>query len=624
MCGIAGIFDGNRSLSDADYLQVDAMLNAQIHRGPDAAGTVITPHIALGHRRLSIIDLSDAGQQPMANETGTVQIVFNGEIYNYLGLRSELSSRHHFRSHSDTEVLVHGYEEWGISGLLQRLCGMFAFALTDCSRPSEPILYLVRDRLGIKPLYIYQSGGRSLFASEVRALLTTKEAAWTINFDAMAGFLAQGSVPAPATYVTGISSVKPAHYLTVSRTATTETRYWTLRHQHITPNWKETLSSLLPEVIRQHLVSDVPLGLFLSGGVDSTSLAALVSRVRPERITSLTLGFNEPEFNEAPAARRSATKFNTLHQETMIDCNTFMDHIPRFLASCDQPTSDGINTYFVSLATQLSGLKVVLSGLGGDELFLGYSHYRRIARSASLSAALEAAPRFLSSLLGRLPALYGTLSGKENWQRFGFVGNLPFDDAQYYLYRGFFPERQIAQLLQKSSAEVYHSLTGLTGLLSQEQCSEKEALNRFHHIEMTCYLHDQLLRDSDVFSMAHSIELRVPLLDHRLVELAAGIPVSKLLRRGMNKPCLVDAVNDALVTEFSRSEKRGFTFPFHKWMRKRADHLEPLALTGRVVDPAVARRLWQQFRAGRLHWSRAWALVVVETLAANLSYPDRG
>lgn len=620
MCGIAGVFDGNRLLVDTDEEQVDIMLADQAHRGPDAAGRHIVPHIALGHRRLAILDLSEAGRQPMTNENGSIHIVFNGEIYNYLELRSSLVTKHSFRSRTDTEVLIHGYEEWGIQGLLNRLCGMFAFAIADCSRPSEPVLFLARDRLGIKPLYVYSTGCRHLFASEMGALLKAGGTSWSLDPQGLAGFLAQGSVPAPLTYVSGIKSVAPSHYWTITRSTASQKRYWELSHSPLL-HPKEQLASLLPEVINQHLLSDAPIGLFLSGGVDSAALAAITSRVHPTRLTSLTLGFEDDAFNESPAAQVSATRFNTIHSETTITCQTFLDHIPRFLASCDQPTSDGVNTYFVSLAAKQLGLKAVLSGLGGDEIFLGYSHYRRLAAGATLWSALAHAPQSICGLIGKLPALGGSLMGKENWQRFDFFGHLPIEEARYLLFRGFFPPHLISLLMGKSSSEVYNDLSGLRGLLSDRQRLESDPLGSFHHLEITRYLHDQLLRDSDVFSMAHSIELRVPLLDHRLVELAAAIPFTQHLNQEMNKPLLVRAVNDPLVTEFSRAPKRGFTFPFEKWLRNCADALEPLATTGRAVDPAASRLIWKYFRTGRLHWSRAWGLLVMEHLASRLARP---
>lgn len=603
MCGIAGVFRFEAESQPGDLDAVRLMMDAQRHRGPDAEGIYSDAHIVMGHRRLSIIDLSEAGRQPMANADGTLQIVYNGEIYNFREVRGELrSGGNTFRSESDTEVLLQGYEKWGLDALLKRLQGMFALAIYD-RRGKAPCVLLARDRFGIKPLYYSFRNQTLVFASETKALAQSGLLDCETNREALAGFLLFGSIPSPATWYSHIRCLPAGHYLMAAGGNCVETSY----KQTGSPVGEASLSSILREVVAQHLISDVPLGIFLSGGVDSAALVALASRESATLLRTLTVRFDEPEYDESSVARQTAQHFGTQHQEVTVTAQDFIRELPCILQSMDQPAHDGVNTYFIARAAQQSGLTVVLSGLGGDEVFWGYPHYKWLAAPGGPLSQFSHAPAFVRRALVRGAAAYGRISGQERWLRADALAAEVTAPGLYRLVRGFFAPRQVARLLDATESEIIHiaeaALEPAAGSLPEQ----------FNALEMRNYLHNQLLRDTDAFSMAHSIEVRVPLLDHRVVQSAAASAADQKIAADRNKPLLVDAVNDPVINRLARSKKRGFTFPFAKWMLAQAATLEPLALQSQHLNRKAVSRLYHNFRSGRLHWSRAWALAVVGT-----------
>jgi asparagine synthase (glutamine-hydrolysing) len=613
MCGIAGLIRLS-GLSSDDVPAVTRMTAAQAHRGPSACGIHSDSRAALGHRRLSIIDVSAAAHQPMCNEDGSVWLTYNGEIYNHLELRSQLVSRgHQFRSRADTEVILHGYEEWGVEGLMEQLRGMFAFGLYD----SGLGLVLARDRLGIKPLYYYVSddAGLVLFASEVRALLKSGYVPSDRDPEALAGFLLAGSVPAPRTIVKRVSSLLPGHFLVWRDGHASNRKYWDL--SQAPPSRPEligdsiaTMRSMLQDSVSRHLMSDVPLGVFLSGGVDSGAVVAVASRVlasgaRP--LTTLTVTFDEQEFTEAQPTRDVANRFRTDHHEVRVTRSQFVTELPKILAAMDQPTNDGVNTYFVSKAAAEAGLTVVLSGLGGDEVFWGYGHYRWLAGGGRW---LARCPSLARMALVRAAATWGQVSGRDNWMRTTFLASGASSKELYLLMRGFFPPQHVMRLLEIDQRELDAAVERQFDGLPETPGDGASAVG-FNHLEFKRYLHDQLLRDTDVFSMAHSIEVRVPLLDHTIVEYAATIRPEFKIGNGINKPVLVGAVDDPLLLKAGAAKKRGFSFPMDIWMRESADELEEMAVSGDVLNRQAVQGLWTAFRAGRLHWSRAWAMSVL-------------
>jgi asparagine synthase (glutamine-hydrolysing) len=606
MCGIAGLARTG-AMAPGDPEIVGRILAAEAHRGPDGEGLHHDGRVVLGHRRLAIIDLSSDGLQPMANENGSLRVTFNGEIYNYQALREELTGHgHRFRTRTDTEVLLHGYEQWGIAGLLDRLRGMFAFALHDSARG----LMVARDRLGIKPLYYHAGPDLFIFASEVKALIRGGIVPDDRDRQALTGFLMAGAVPSPRTTMRAVRCLPPGHWGEWKNGALNLHKYWDLawppsKEADVSPG---ELRPLLEDVVRGHLLSDVPLGIFLSGGVDSAGLVALASRIRPREadpLVTLTVIFNERQFSEASPAAEVAKRFHTSHREVRVTEADFKKGLPAFLASMDQPTNDGVNSWFVSKAAREAGLKVVLSGLGGDEVFWGYKHYRWL-HSNAWATRLPGPVRSLASSLGYQ---WGSLRGRDNWMRMAWLKPAGSSERVYLTMRGFFAPDQVARLMDLNQSELNEAVEEHFGALGADSEPGAAAIN---YLEMKRYLHDQLLRDTDVFSMAHSIEARVPFLDHVLVErLWNAAPELKLDKtKAVNKPLLVRAIDDPAVSQAGLRSKRGFTFPMAGWMKTCAPELQEMAETASLGRTAV-RECWTDFSAGRMHWSRAWALTVL-------------
>lgn len=599
MCGVAGLIQLEPA-SQSDIDAVRRMTSAQRHRGPDAEGIYCGPGVVLGHRRLSIIDLSSKAEQPMGNEDGSVQVSFNGEIYNFSELREHLKTcGHEFRTASDTEVIVHGYEEWGIAALLEKLRGMFAFAIYD----RRVGLMLARDRLGIKPLYYASIGGKLLFSSEVKALMASGLVANQRDFDAIAGFLLTGSVPSPSTVIRGVRSLPAGHYLCWKSGTATLHRYWDLTYEARDGVSVEGLRERLKDCVARHMVSDVPMGLFLSGGVDSCALVVLAERLAPERLNTLTVVFEDGSLSEGSAAREIAARFRTRHREVMVTERDFRQELPRILSAMDQPTNDGVNTYFVSKAARESGLTVALSGLGGDEVFWGYRHYRMLSRGMRW---LGRCPGPVRRLLAAGAVAAGRMRGKENWMRLAYLKPRLSSESLYLSVRGFFAPMQVARLLGLSETEIS---AAVEKAFDFGHPAGTEGVN---YIEFKRYMHDQLLRDTDVFSMTHSLEVRVPFLDHEIVDYATSANASsKVAANGVNKPLLVAAVADPVVRAAAARKKLGFSFPMDRWMRGYSGELEEMSRGAGGMDSAEVRAMWKGFRAGRLHWSRAWALAVL-------------
>jgi asparagine synthase (glutamine-hydrolysing) len=618
MCGIAGSIRLGMPALAADREIVGQMTSMLSHRGPDGEGIHVAGPVVLGHRRLSIIDLSQAATQPMSNEDGTIWTIFNGEIYNYRELGAELRSRGHgFHSQSDTEILLHGYEEWGMAGLLRRLRGMFAFALYDARREragAQPWFYLARDRVGIKPLYYRLEDGRMLFASEVRPLRNALDVS-ELDGGALAGFLCLGSIPMPRTYIRGIHCLPPGGFLTIGPGGARVEQYWDLAYGS---GGARDLREIFRDTVERHLLADVPLGVFLSGGLDSGALVAAISRLRETPALTLTVTFPETEFSEGKEARQAAVTFGTNHLEVDVSDRDFLNQMPRILRAIDQPTADGVNTYFVSKAAREAGLKVVLSGLGGDEIFFGYKHYHLLMRAPLLMRAVAGLPAAVRQGLVSLVAPYAARRNQDRWGRWHYLSGRRLEEGLYLLFRGFFDSRTVCELLGISEAQLNGILEGEFGdIRRQQEDLPAGDIHRIHYLEMKRYLHDQLLRDSDVFSMAHSIELRVPLLDHVLVERCAHIAGKDKMSGAVNKPLLLDAAQHPALEQIAARKKRGFVFPFGRWMRRHASELEEMATSGGPLNRKAVQRCWQQFREGHTHWSRAWSTTVVAACSAG-------
>ncbi|TSC59877.1 MAG: asparagine synthase (glutamine-hydrolysing) [Parcubacteria group bacterium LiPW_15] len=552
MCGIAGAisFSAGQGSEDA----VRKMNARQKLRGPDDEGLNLFGHAALGQRRLSIIDLSSDGHQPMS--LGGLHITFNGEIYNFEEIKKELVLRGHaFKTKTDTEVILAAYKEWGKESF-SRLRGMFALALYDSEKEE---LILARDRYGIKPLYYAKIGEGLVFASTVAAIKESGLVEPNEDEEAKIGFLLFGSVPLPKTTFKEIRAVRAGHYLSFSKNGTEEVKYYDSLApflNKISPTKKEAVSrlrELLEESVRLHLISDAPLGVFLSGGIDSSVLAILAAGQRKEPLDTLSIDFKEQKFSEKRYREGVVAQIKSRHKEYLVGKEDFGAEKENILAAMDQPTIDGVNTYFVSRAAKEAGLKVVLSGLGSDEIFMGYHYFGR--------AALF---RFLQKLPLAFKWPLKIFSRRNGWAKLIYLyrgrGLMNF----YLSLRGLFSPAEIAEILKINESSVWDYVAKLEDSLPAKLASLHPA-DALSWLEVNFYMANQLLKDTDFMSMRHSIEARVPFLDHVLVEYLSSLPVSlKLSSRP--KELLISAMEEELPREVWDRPKMGFTFPMAEWL----------------------------------------------------------
>lgn len=620
------------------------MTAALQHRGPDDEGFLChdprTPGLALGMRRLSIIDLA-GGHQPIWNEARDIAVILNGEIYNYRELRDTLERcGHRFATRSDTEVLVHGWEEWG-EDLLAELRGMFAFALLDLRRrhSARPMLFLARDPLGIKPLYYAESDGAVLFASEVRALAASGRFARRLSPDALTAYLLFGSVSEPVTLLEGVYSIPPGHRMVLylpDRRRTPRARPWwdgrrspaardTLPPSSL-PEAARRLRPLLEDAVRSHLVADVPVGLFLSSGLDSTAIAALAARAEAG-LRSFTVAFPETEYNEAPVARQIAARCGISHEEVPLTGNDMLARLDEALTALDQPTMDGINTYVVCWAARQVGLKVALSGLGGDELFAGYRTFddtRRLARASLMARILPRLLRRASALLVERLAVFGTTPDAARKAAAAWRAPRALPHA-YFFARALLPPGELDKIVEPRLRRSALSPDGEAlmptwlGWLDRvaSDAGKLGPTAAVSWLELRTYMVSTLLRDTDSVSMDRSLEVRVPLLDRLLVEFVLALPEAARRRRGTQKALLVEALGDLLPPEARAQPKRTFTLPWEQWLRgplrARVEKSlnEPAPALAAHLRAGGFASIWQAFLAGRTSWSRPWSLYVL-------------
>jgi len=613
MCGLTGVYSLQPSTAELSR-KIGVMNAALAHRGPDDEGIWHEGGIALGHRRLSIIDLSAAGHQPMHSADGRYVLVFNGEIYNFRSLRAQLGE-YPYRSRSDSEVLLAAYARWGVD-CLSRLQGMFAFAIWDRTQES---LFLARDRLGIKPLYYYQDETRLAFASEIRALLASGWIPARLNEPSLVDYLRYQTVHAPETILQGVRILLPGHYLVVRRGQPVDIRpYWSLlRPPHpvtrTREEWKREILAAFRAAVETHLVADVPFGAFLSGGIDSSAVVALMA-TSGVKVSTFNVSFAEESYSEARYARVVARKFNTRHHEIRLLPEEFLALIPEALRSMDHPSGDGPNTYVVSKATRAAGIRMALSGLGGDELFAGYAIFRRAARLERWRG-MSLLPRRMRRAAGRvLTAVAPSVAAQKMGdilaeRRIGALSAYPYN-------RQLFPDRQLAELLVISLAEnaVMRDVQRWT---QDGGFDALPLLSKISVAEMSTYMQDVLLRDTDQMSMAHALEVRVPFLDHALVELLLQVPDSIKFPHGP-KQLLVESLGDLLPPEIVRRRKMGFNLPYREWMKGELRQLCGERIAALAARPwfreAAVLQLWQHFLSDHagVSWSRLWMMVVLE------------
>ncbi|MBK8012619.1 MAG: asparagine synthase (glutamine-hydrolyzing) [Deltaproteobacteria bacterium] len=627
MCGVVGAVGG---IDEEIRAAVRAMNASQQHRGPDDDGFFESEQVMFGFRRLAIIDLSADGHQPMIDsETGHV-IVFNGEIYNYLEIKAELeASGTRFVSKSDTEVLLKAYARWGLD-MLPRVAGMFVFALWDASRRS---VVLARDRLGIKPLYVTNVArpGKppvTLFASELRSLLASGLVDRRLSAAGLATYLWNGFVFSPPSIVEGID-VFPAgtvQTLGLDGQKTSSRVYWTLPEAGARED-VDRVRDVLRTTTRQHLLADVPLGVFLSGGIDSSAVTALAKEVSAGDVRTFNVCFEEAEFDESLHARRVAQAVGTTHTEVPLSESAFRRDLDAALQSIDQPTFDAINTYFVSKAVREAGVTVALAGTGGDELFGGYDSFSDLPRAQQVSRYFSRVPAWSLRQLGRLVARvklgkFGEVAPQTRWGKLGDVLATRGDVLELYqIAYGLYTEAFLGELFDipwDAGVSPFGIPTSRVDAM-RSIASDPAKLHAISRLELSSFIGERLLRDTDAASMAVSLEVRVPLLDHRVVEavasLAAPVRFEPLGRKRLLRQMAMGSLDPAL---FDRP-KSGFVLPIERWCRAqlRGDIEETLgdfALCRSVgLDRDAVLRLWRAFQADApgIYWSRVWGIFVL-------------
>jgi len=632
MCGICGI------VGDNDSVLLERMLARLIHRGPDDEGMHSAAGVALGARRLRVID-PRGGHQPVRNETGSVWAVLNGEIYNYRELREELIQKgHRFQSDCDTEVLVHLYEEEGPEGVY-RLRGMFAYAIWDRERE---LVLLVRDRLGIKPLYYSVQPGlagaahRILFSSELPSLLEGLPD-WRIRPQAIADFLSLLYVPGPDTMVEGVYQLRPGEALKIVRGRLEFWRYYRPEEEVLCQaefqqgDQRDQFLSMLRDSVQAHLVSDVPLGLFLSGGLDSASILACMREVIPGSIKTFSIGYEASEdqsYNELKAARLLATHFGTDHTEALLRPDA-VSLLPRVVAGMGEPFADSsaIPTYLVSEVARRS-VTVALSGIGGDELFGGYPRYlgmRAAARYAALPVAMRS---WIAARAESLSDGSGSRNALGRIKRFLLDGNRPLRE-QYLRWTTFQPAGWNGPLLAEGLRTVVADSSALRNIRSLfDQWPSDEPADRAMGVDLQTYLPDDLLRMGDRMSMAHSLELRVPFCDHHLLAFACSLPAATRLQGWKLKGFMRSALRDLLPRSIVSGPKRGFMLPLGRWLREdllemSRDLLSDEAIRRRgYVNPSYVQWLLTEHQSGRRNFTdQIYALMVLELWHRQVAQP---
>ncbi|NQY08832.1 MAG: asparagine synthase (glutamine-hydrolyzing) [Flavobacteriales bacterium] len=605
MCGINGVCGLKSDNAESILSNMNAAL---AHRGPDNDGSWFGPEMALGHRRLSIIDLSDAGNQPMLSSDENLVLVYNGELYNHLQLRKELTE-YAFKTNSDTEVILAAFIKWGID-CIKKFNGMFSFAIYDKANDE---LFVTRDRLGIKPLYYYYHNNQLVFSSEIKALLSSGLVPRKLNKDGLIDYLKYQTVHSPATIIENVKSLKAGHYLVYKAGALKENRYWKPEVNQSTENYETICGDIKEQLfqsVEKRMMADVSYGAFLSGGIDSSIIVGLMSQVSSKPVKTFAVVFDEEDFSEAKYSDLIAAKFKTDHCQINLKLNDFMDDLPVAMDAMDHPSGDGPNTFVVSKATKKAGVTMALSGLGGDELFAGYHIFNRMLKVES-NAWLNMIPARLRSLAGSIVAGSKSSIATEKIKELLSLDEINFKSA-YPLAREVLSEKQIAGLINKDLIKAGVEYQNIIESIHDDY----PLLSKVSIAEIGTYMQHVLLRDTDQMSMQHSLEVRVPFLDHELVEYVLNVP-DKFKVPHSPKKLLTDSIGDLLPSEIINRPKMGFTFPWDKWLRadlksyceERLTHLKQTA----YFNEHGVDELWNKFLNKDPHvtWARIWILVVL-------------
>lgn len=624
MCGIAG------AIGEIEPWVIDKVttLNTlQKHRGPDSQGNWVNDSekfgLVLGHTRLSIIDTSDDGRQPMADSYGN-QIVFNGEIYNYQLLRDELITLgEKFATHTDTEVLLVAYRVWGME-CIHRLRGMFAFAIWDVKQKN---VFMCRDRLGIKPLYYCHHKGRMFFSSEIKSLIQAGLTSRKLNPTSLESYLWNGYVAAGTeTIISEVNQLAPGTLMQVNLEGrvTQQKRYWTTQnHSHGEIVTTNEIHESLRETVKIHLISDVPVGVFLSGGVDSSVVSALAAEQTSGRVATYNLGFKETQFSEAPYARAIAAELGTDHHEILLERKNFTEDLQNALNSLDQPSFDGINTFIISKAIRDAGITVALAGTGGDELFGGYRSFAEVPKAKLIGKLMSVFPKSLIDLSGKtltqlIQQIYGDVPPQVRWGKLADLLDtkgqlLETFQTSYALFTKDFQKKLLKNrqfMTINGHPENFHSY-----LKSLVDDSPLESISR---LELSTFISERLMRDTDATSMAASLEVRVPLLDHEFVEKSLSMNLEQRFSPLGQKQVLRGIASKYVSPKHFERPKSGFVLPFDEWCRdslksemtevmNNSDLCESVGL-----DSVYVRKLFEAYLDNKrgLYWSRVWSIYV--------------
>lgn len=617
MCGITGI----AGLNDQDLAAqaLSKMTHAIAHRGPDSTGTWFGPAIALGHRRLSILDTSARGNQPMEDVQKRFVLIHNGEIYNFSAVRSQID--YPYSTETDTEMILAAWAEWG-PACLPRFAGMFAFAIYD---RMEEKLFIVRDRLGIKPIYYHIEDGRLLFASEIRAILASGLVNPKIERSNIPGYLCYQTVYGLGTIAQDVSMLPPGHYGVWEKGKFSVHQWWNIwenaNHSSKTMSpaeIKQEVRTLLDQAIQRRMISDVPIGAFLSGGIDSSAIVALMARASEQPIDTFSIVFEEKEYDESTWSNLIAKKYNTRHHPILLKPSDFLEALPAALKAMDHPSGDGINSYVVSGLTRNAGVTVALSGLGGDELFGGYPIFTQLPQLQQ--KGLLKLPLPIRKLIA---GLYGSLKKGRQAEKITSLLRVPEAnlDEVYKIFRTIYTWQDLQKVfkLEDGFAHPLHSILSDNAAIRRQLPS----LSQIGGLEIQSYTGSVLLRDADQMSMAHALEVRVPFFDHDLVEFVMGIS-DEVKQPTYPKRLLVESLGDLLPNELVHRKKMGFVFPWEHWLRnalrgfceQRIQSLDQRKLIG---PEGYLIGIWKQYlkSEGPWLWTHIWLPVVLEEWIQN-------
>jgi asparagine synthase (glutamine-hydrolysing) len=601
MCGIAGVYSGSNDQSKLSSIK--GMTDCLKHRGPNAEGIYQDKNIALGHRRLSIIDLSEIANQPMSDPSGRYTIIFNGEIYNYQEIRKTIID-YEFKTNGDTEVILASYIQNG-EKCLEALAGMFAFAIWDTEKQE---LFIARDRIGVKPVYYFQKNDLFLFGSEIRSLLNSGFVPKKLDRDGLYQYLMFQSVPAPFSIVEGVKQLKAGSWIRITSSGIVEKEYWWTSRSKVEFDFNDEskvhkeINRLMVQSIERRMVSDVPVGAFLSGGIDSSIVVGLMAQVSSNPVYTFTMGYKEKEFDESEYAQIVANRFNTNHNFIKVSPSSFLNEFETALSSMDIPSGDGVNSYVVSKKIKESNISVALSGIGGDELFCGYPIFTQVSKLMKYKGLFNSS----SFVRKRLPG--ALVKNKKQKQ----LLDLPKLDVRsvYPLYRQIFSDKEIKALLK--------GIDATPSIISDDHdWSGFPLLSQISMAELNGYTQHTLLKDTDQMSMAVALEIREPFFDHQLIEFVLSIP-DNIKYPTYPKKLLIEAFKGILPDEIIHRKKQGFLMPWEPWLRKELKSFAEARIQRvserDLFDKNAIFALWNKFQKGdsSVKWIEIWLLVVLE------------